>query len=177
MRLRLRFLSAWTLGILLLGVVGVCVWALASGWRYRQLESPLANLILILGDDTTYAPNYSERSFGEIQQGMPVSAVLSQLGEPLYRVWTLPVGDNDPKTCCTVVVGGSGSQVIRTILSGMNAGTDVNSIVARYGRPTQERWVYADCGAPTSENRSYGRREVVVENGSVVRTWHEVNID
>ena len=66
--------------------VGAAVFALA--WGAKAVAAPndsVGDLLSswALGDDTEYAPGYTERGWSAVREGMPESAVRKLLGEPL----------------------------------------------------------------------------------------------
>jgi outer membrane protein assembly factor BamE (lipoprotein component of BamABCDE complex) len=127
-----------------------------------------------MGDDTTYAPHYSDAAFRRVQIGMNREAVDRLLGPPLREVWVyrehaVSLPSVDFAADRVAHVGSETDPRLLAVRIGMSKG-DVLKLV---GPPREVSLVYTK----TPHDRSYHIRAVFLSGDRVVKKEAEFYVD
>jgi hypothetical protein len=120
-------------------------------------------------DDTKYAVNYSAGKFSAVRRGDTESTVLTDLGEPLERVFVYSSGK------CRLVWLHDGH--VRVAYPegdcGIKPGLTIQSVLDTLGDPSSVRWLYST----SPQGKSYRERIIVFRNGVVVERHSSYYVD
>ena len=164
MRLRYKALICGAALVVAVGVLHAYLLDGVDGWVFSKL----------MGDDTAYAPRFSDAAFRKIQRGMSESDARALLGPPLREVWvyrehaiSLPTIEFSNGRVISAEPGPMSQ--LRTVKVGMTP----PQVVATVGAPEEISLVYST----TRHDRSYRRRTVSLKSGRVASMTAEFYVD
>jgi len=135
-----------------------------DGWVFARMY----------GDDTSYAPNFSDAKFRRVTKGMTESEVRALLPAPLGEVWIYNDGANPPAN-----IGFTGDRVdhvdanAHPILKPVRVGATKSDVLQTLGTPKEKTFVYSR----STHDKSYHVRVLKFIGATVSKRISEFYVD